>query len=909
MRVLRSSLGPAENVAHAVTVLPDVPGRDPCDIVTVAGSVIAKTRLRFSSLGARRRLLREHVVRFLTFLSSVLTLALPLGLLLFLRDIILRGDPLTFLFIDRRFDASLVWLGTCAGTFLTYLKGIPEGPHSPLQLRPIGEELPALPEDVAAHLRAIRASCRLADIGRAPDAAGERLLAAALLSAARRGETCLRPAHVVRCAIDTADGVQFLRRAGIAHDDLLRRLDRILPIRPRRGIPAWDEESYLLLHAAFLEAFRERRNGIGVMELLLAALARDAAVRDVFLDLSVTLADARAIAVWVRFASSVRGSLSSLRRLAGFKPVGPMNMAMTARLTPHLDRICTDLTARAAAGKIGPLLGRDAVVAEIFRILRGDLGNVLLVGDPGCGKSEILQGIAQLMAAEDVPKNLQDRRFLLLDPASLIAGAHGTGEIEGRLKDVVGEIMKAGNVLLGIEDIHHLLGAASTRSSGDAGSLLMNALSEGKLRVIATTTAQEFAAFIQPHAAFLRRFQIVRIPEMGREETIRVLEAAALPLEDREGVRVSYGALVAVYELCARLLPDRHFPDKALRVLEQSCAQAAARGKGTTVTREDVARVMESRTSVAVTAVSGAEAGGLLDLENALHRRIVGQEDALAAIGSALRRARTGLRRTDRPIATLLFLGPTGVGKTETAKAIADLSFGGTERLIRLDLSEYQTRDSLEKLLGRAGASSPFLDAVRRYPAHLLLLDEFEKAHAGVLNVFLQLFEDGRLTDGRGKAVHFHHALIIATSNMGSQRMQQGLREGKHFADIQKEILREDVLARIAPELLNRFDRVVFFRPLTADHMRPIVSLQLKPLASALERQGIGLEVLPGALDDLARRGYDPLSGARGLRRLLQDTVEDEVAKLLLQGRVKRRDALIIGEGGALAVRQAEALA
>jgi ATP-dependent Clp protease ATP-binding subunit ClpC len=776
-----------------------------------------------------------------------------------------------------------------------------------LPLRPLEEKLQPLPSGAFT----IPKKTRMVRVDRCLNEDACLLIARAFALARKRGHRAVVPLHLVAGSMGTADASFLCTRLGIERSALSDRLEHLLEHLPVAASSS--PESSPALTTAFLvaaiECLRERRRNIGIGELLVAAVSLDRGLTEVLDDLGVSASDLRHVVAWSLLAREHGKRSKRLQILASAKPKRTMNVAMTARPTPVLDSISRDYTQTARAGGFGHLFGRDEEIGEAFRTMKSTLGNVLFVGEPGTGKSELLKGIANLMAAEVVPSFLQDKRLVVLDPGAIIAGAPGVGGIENLFRKVIQEVTGAGNILLAIEDIHHLLGASSTRSSEDAGHMLMNELSERKLRVIATTTTQEFATHIRPVETFLRRFQVIEIREMNFFDTIRVMEARAGAIEKTHRVVLSFPALRACYELCEHLMPGRYFPDKALQTMEELATFVRERkGDGATILAEDAATLLSRKTNVDVTRVSDGEAEKLLAIEEAMHERVVGQEEAVQAIASALRRARTKLRATERPIASFLFLGPTGVGKTETAKTIAQVYFGSERAMTRLDMSEFQTQGSVERLLGTSGKTSPFLDAIRTNPHRLILLDEFEKAHPDLLNLFLQVFDDGRLTDGAGKTVSFVHTMLIATSNAGSNLIQESIRNRETYEHLQQSLMLKELPKYFKPELLNRFDRLVTFTPLTEDELHRVAERMLRSLEATLGEQGIKLEVREEAIAELVARGFDPTYGARPLRRLIQDTLEDGIAKILLRKEAGRRDTIVVENISNISVQKGRVL-
>ncbi len=662
-----------------------------------------------------------------------------------------------------------------------------------------------------------------------------------------------------------------------------------------------------VLFLAYYEAYIKRRKKVGPTELLIALVQVDQNISDIFYDLEIDLRKLRNVVEWIYVQKRLQEQWSRLRKRSGWKPKSHMNRSFTARPTPLLDQIGQDFTLKARSGGFFPLIGREKEVTEAFRVLKEGHGNAMLVGESGAGKSTILQGIAELMTAEDVPKELQDKRLVVIDPGSLIAGASGTGDLEKRMQQIIKEIALAGNVILGIEDIHNLLGAGSTGSAADVSTILMNYLSQGWLHVIGTTTTPEFQQYIQNKETFLRRFQVVQIPEMNHDDAIQVLEAKSGSVEYKQKVYFSYDALEACVVLTDKYIKDRHLPAKALDIMEESAIYTReTKGEKGIVTKEEVAKILSEKTNVPIASVTETEAQKLLNLEKIMHQRLIGQDQAVSSVARALRRARQELRDENRPIANFLFLGPTGVGKTETAKTIAANYFGDEENMLRIDMSEYQQPESINKLIGSPDQPGQLTEALRLKPFSLVLLDELEKAHPDILNVFLQVMDDGRITDGKGRTVDTTNIILIATSNAGTNYIQDQIKDGQDISQIKTYFMEGGLKEYFRPEFLNRFDDVVVFKPLTEQEIFEVAKLLLNKLAKQLLDKGITLEATDEAVRELAKGGYDPLYGARPLRRFIQDTVEDALSKLLLEKKIGRRDKVILEGGGALRIEKAE---
>ncbi len=636
--------------------------------------------------------------------------------------------------------------------------------------------------------------------------------------------------------------------------------------------------------------------------------------------------------------------------------------------TPYLDALGTDLTEMAEQGRLDPIIGRQHEIERVIQILsRRTKNNPALIGEPGVGKTAIVEGLAQRIVQGDVPDSIKGKRVVTLDMGALVAGTKYRGQFEERLKRVIDEI-KESRCILFIDEFHTIIGAGGAEGTLDAANILKPALSRGELQTIGATTLDEYRKYIERDAALERRFQPVMVEEPSIEDTIQILRGIKSRYEDFHQLQISDEAIRAAAVLSARYVPDRQLPDKAIDLIDEAASRVrmyrsatpprlrdALRGLealrkereaaledqqyelandlkereermlmriqeieaelGTRsneryerpyVTEEDIAEVVGMWTGVPVTRLTGNETQRLMHMEEFLHSRIVGQHEAIVTISKAVRRARAGLKDPKRPIGSFIFLGPTGVGKTELAKALAEFMFGTEEALIKIDMSEFQERHTTSRLVGSPpgyigyGEGGQLTDAVRRKPYSVVLFDEIEKAHPDAFNLLLQVLEDGHLTDGKGRRVDFRNTIIIMTSNVGTEHIRRASRIGfgSNAAEIDQNDMRrkveESLRMLFRPEFLNRIDATIIFHPLTTEEIQSITQLMLKRVQAQLDEHQIKLVVQPDALEFLARRGYDPAFGARPLRRVITNLIEDPLAEGLLSGQFRDGDTVIV---------------
>ncbi len=638
-------------------------------------------------------------------------------------------------------------------------------------------------------------------------------------------------------------------------------------------------------------------------------------------------------------------------------PAGSRRGRKTAKKTA-LDYFGTDLTAQARAGKLDPVVGRENQIRRMITILnRRTKNNPVLIGEPGVGKTAIVEGLAQRIIAEDVPDALLDKRIVMLDLAAMIAGTKYRGEFEERLKKVMAELESDKKTVVFIDELHLIVGAGSAEGSMDAGNILKPALARRKIQLIGATTTTEYTKHIEKDAALERRLQPVQVPQATTAETLAILKGLRKHYEEFHGVKITDEVLEDTVNLAERYINDRFMPDKAIDLLDETAAhlrvdkgktppevrklqkelklvnvrideavdtedyERAARektrasqineqlealhasGKGKrrlTVTSDDIAEVVSRMTGVPVGKVIKSEAKYLLNLEKNIGKHVIGQIEAVGAVARAVRRNRSGIGSGKRPIGSFIFLGPTGVGKTELARALASEFFGSSEALIKIDMSEFGEHHNVARLVGAPAGyvgydeGGQLTDKVRRQPYSVVLFDEIEKAHPETFNMLLQILEDGHLSDAKGRKIDFTNTIVIMTSNIGAEKLQKEADFGFHahsrtdLKDLDalhtanKDKVLDELRKRMRPELLNRIDKIIVFRSLTKEDILKIVDLQLDDLRQRLQKKGVGLQVTPAGKQYLLDHGYDAKNGVRPLRRLIQDTLEDHIALQLL---------------------------
>jgi ATP-dependent Clp protease ATP-binding subunit ClpC len=713
-----------------------------------------------------------------------------------------------------------------------------------------------------------------------------------------------------------------------------------------------------VIELAIDEARRLGHNYIGTEHLLLGLLHEGEGVAAGVLEsFGITLEQARAEVVRALSQSAAKPKTTA-------RPV--------SNRTPLLDQLGVDLTAASRAGKLDPVIGREKEIGRVIQILsRRTKNNPALIGEPGVGKTAIVEGLAHRIASGDVPETLEDKRIITLDMAGVVAGTKYRGEFEERLKKILEEIKASGNCILFIDEFHTIVGAGAAEGAVDAASILKPSLARGEIRCIGATTLDDYRKHVERDAALERRFQPVTVDEPAIEDAIEILRGIKIRYEEHHKLTISDEAIKAAVTFSARYIPDRFLPDKAIDLIDEASSrkrikfgstplsvkklketeeryrkdketaladqkydqaaefrqkelkaeeerkkieeqwQADKEKSHTEVTKEDIAEVVSMWTGIPAVQLSGDETARLLHMEDALHKRIISQDEAIETISKAVRRARAGLKDPKRPIGNFIFLGPTGVGKTELVKALADFMFGSEDTMIRLDMSEYQERHTVSRMVGAPPGyvgydeGGQLTEAVRRKPYSVILLDEIEKAHPDVFNILLQIFDDGHLTDARGRRVDFRNTIIVMTSNIGSETIRKRTTIGfapqgddnvtqQKSYEAMRDKLQDELKKAFRPEFLNRIDGVLVFHTLTKEQIRLIVDLNLASVTKQLAEKGIKLEVTERAKDLLGEKGYDEVFGARPLRRVIQNMVEDKLSDSLLRGYFREGDTAVV---------------
>ena len=660
--------------------------------------------------------------------------------------------------------------------------------------------------------------------------------------------------------------------------------------------------------------------------------------------------------------------------------------ARTGSRTPTLDQLGVDLTVAARADKLDPVIGREQEIQRVVQILsRRTKNNPVLVGEPGVGKTAIVEALAQRIGTGEVPETLQGKRLVTLDMGALVAGTKYRGEFEERLKKVIEEIKSSGNCVLFIDEIHTIVGAGAAEGAVDASNILKPSLARGELQCIGATTMDDYRKYVERDPALERRLQPVKVEEPSQDETVEILKGVVSRYEDHHRVNITEAALRSAATLASRFIPDRFLPDKAIDLIDEAGSRVRLRGSVTpssvkdamqvveqvrkekdeaiasqqyeaaaelrdrelhanedfdtkerewqegrdkerqVVTEEDIAEVVSMWTGIPVTRLAQEETDRLLRMEEEIHKRIIGQDEAIVNISKSVRRARAGLKDPRRPIGVFMFLGPTGVGKTELVRAMAEYMFGNEDNMIRLDMSEFQERHTVARLIGAPPGyvgydeGGQLTEGVRRKNYCAILLDEIEKAHPEVFNILLQIFDAGTLTDARGRRVDFRNSILVMTSNLGSDLIKRETTMGfsiksdeAQTADSSYQRMKDKVMDEVKrffrPEFLNRIDATVVFHQLSRPEILEIVDLMMDQVRGELKEKQVELELTDAARDYLGEKGFDPVLGARPLRRLIQNEVEDTLSDELLSGRLNEGEIAIVDlEDGKIVVRAQEA--
>lgn len=712
--------------------------------------------------------------------------------------------------------------------------------------------------------------------------------------------------HLARQLIEEGEIGRFLKRLEIDQADFIAYLDSIIETLPPsdryRHAQLFPEtvmspEMKSLVIIALEESIVIGLDRIDPESLFLAIL-NDGEIEKYFHDLKLERQDIRSGILWSRQWSQIRMRTTRPRKISHTI----MNKAWTARVTPELDQFSYDMTDYARSGLTGYVVNRQKELDNLMRILeRSSKNNALLIGETGSGRTSIVKALANRMIHDEVLPTLQDKRLVVLDIGALVAGARAGGDLELRIRTVLEDMGRSGNVILFIPDIHNIA-AAGSGEGFDGSKVLSPILNQGLFQVIGSTDYKNYRRYIEPRGDFANNFDLVKVEELSEADTLQVLALQAGVIEARENIVMTYGAIKKAVELSKRYIADRLLPGKAIDLLSETAVEVRRRGAGSVLRDEDVMEVITEKTGIPLTSINANEAEKLLNLEENLHSRVIGQEQAVKSVASAIRRVRVGIKQQNRPIGTFLFLGPTGVGKTELAKALSEVYYGDENAMIRLDMSEYQTVGSVEKLIGYSSDSADgsaggiLTEAVKRKPFSLVLLDELEKANRNVLNLFLQVFDDGRLTDNLGRTVDFTNTIIIATTNAGSAVTSKMFVDEKSSNARILEMLEPYLLQSFAPEFLNRFTDRIIFRSLNEKDLGAIARLQIKSLGQRLDQaQGIRIEISEEAIAYLVEMGYSAEYGARFLQRTMQEKLENLIAVKFLKGEIKRGQVFQVG--------------
>ena len=783
----------------------------------------------------------------------------------------------------------------------------------------------------------------------------QKVIAYAQEEARRLNHNVIGTEHLLLGLIREGEGVaaRALKNLGIDANKVRSQVEMMIGVGPFaiQGPIGYTPRAKRVMELAMDESRKLGHNYVGTEHILLGLIREGEGVAaQVLTNLGVSLDKAQ---------TEVLNLLGDSKAHGAYKK--------TAN-TPTLNQFGRDLTELATEGKLDPVVGREKEIERVIQVLtRRTKNNPCLIGEPGVGKTAVVEGLAQKIIEQDIPEILKDKRVVSLDMASLVAGTKFRGEFEERLKKVMTEIKQASNVILFIDEMHTIIGAGAAEGAIDASNILKPALARGEIQTIGATTLDEYRKHVEKDPALERRFQPITVDEPNVEDTIEILKGLRDRYEAHHRVKISDEALEAAAKLSSRYITDRFLPDKAIDLIDEAASRvrlktmttppelremedeleairkekdAAIRAQefekaadlrdkeqefkakvgklkerwqkdhkldNSTVTEDDISQIVASWTGIPVKRLAEEESERLLNMEEILHNRVIGQDEAVVAIARAIRRAHAGLKDPARPIGSFIFLGPTGVGKTELARALADAMFGDEDAMIRLDMSEYMEKFAVSRMVGAPPGyvgydeGGELTEKVRRKPYSVVLFDEIEKAHPDVFNILLQILEDGRLTDSKGRTVDFRNTILIMTSNVGANLIQKPKilgfapvqEEEKNYAEMKDRVL-DELKRTFRPEFLNRVDETIVFHSLNEEHIRAIVTLMINEVNTRLSEKDISIDVTDKAKDLLAKEGYDPMYGARPLRRVIQKRIEDRLSEELLKRNISTGDVVLI---------------
>lgn len=787
----------------------------------------------------------------------------------------------------------------------------------------------------------------------------QKVLALAQEEAVRLGHGNIGTEHILLGLIREGDGIaaKALLALGLSLDKIQDEVEQLIGHGPEQTPNiAYTPRAKKVIELSMDEARKLGHTYVGTEHILLGLIREGEGVAArVLNNLEISLNKAR----------------QQVLQLLGSTEAMPANTGATTNAsTPTLDGLARDLTQFAKEGHLDPVIGRSKEIERVIQVLsRRSKNNPVLIGEPGVGKTAIAEGLAQRIINNEIPETLRDKRVMTLDMGSVVAGTKYRGEFEDRLKKIMEEIRQANNIVLFIDELHTLIGAGGAEGAIDASNILKPALARGELQCIGATTLDEYRKYIEKDAALERRFQPITVDPPSPEEAIQILYGLRDRYEAHHRVKITDEAIEQAVKLSDRYITDRFLPDKAIDLIDEAGSKvrlnsytappnlkqlesrledarkekdaavqsqefekaAALRDKeqklkeelenlktewkekqgriDSEVTPDDIAQVVASWTGIPVVKMVEEESDRLLKMEDILHGRVIGQEEAVKSVSRAIRRARAGLKDPKRPIGSFIFLGPTGVGKTELARALAESMFGDENAVIRIDMSEYMEKHATSRLVGAPPGyvgydeGGQLTEKVRRKPYSVVLLDEIEKAHPEVFNILLQVLEDGRLTDSKGRTVDFRNTLIIMTSNVGADAIKKNTSlgftavedAGRDYSNMKGKVL-EELKKSFRPEFINRIDETIVFHSLGQEHINQIVGLMVEELRKRLNEQGVDFELTEEAKVFLSKQGYDPAYGARPLRRAIQKYIEDRLSEELLRGNISKGDFLKIDE-------------